>query len=161
MATLAELEARIQAIEDVEAIKRLKYRYWRCLDLKLWDEMTGCFTADATAAYGEGKYSFTGRDAIMKFLAEALGSGSGAVGVHQGHHPEIELKSPTSARGTWGLYNYMFFSGQNRGVREAAYYQDEYVKLNGEWRIKHTGYRYLFHEEWSRDDTPSLRVIAP
>jgi hypothetical protein len=24
---------------EVEAIKRLKYRYMRCLDQKLWDEM--------------------------------------------------------------------------------------------------------------------------
>ena len=35
------------------------------------------------------------------------------------------------------------------------------VKQDGAWRIKHTGYTYLFHEEWSRDDLPSLRLVAP
>jgi hypothetical protein len=28
-------------------------------------------------------------------------------------------------------------------------------------KIAHTGYTYVFHEEWSRDDTPSLRLLAP
>lgn len=37
MASPAELEARIQALEDLEAIKRLKYKYLRCLDTKQWD----------------------------------------------------------------------------------------------------------------------------
>ena len=48
MERTSELERRIQALEDVEAIKRLKHRYWRCLDLKLWDELAGCFAPDAS-----------------------------------------------------------------------------------------------------------------
>ncbi len=36
-----DLEARIRRLEDIGAIERLKYRYWRCLDLKLWDELAG------------------------------------------------------------------------------------------------------------------------
>ena len=44
MATLEELEARVRALEDVEAIRQLKYRYFRCLDLKRWDELGACFT---------------------------------------------------------------------------------------------------------------------
>jgi len=161
MGKLEELEARLAAIEDVEAIKELKYRYWRCLDRKLWDEMAECFTFDATVKYGEGKYSFAGRDAIMKFLREAMGPDSGFVGVHQGHHPEIELTGATTARGTWSLYNYVLFTKSGRGHREAAYYEDEYAKQDGVWRIRHTGYTYLFCEEWDRGDTRSLKLLAP
>ena len=36
----------------LEAIRRVKYRYLRCVDLKLWDEMAEVFTPDATADYG-------------------------------------------------------------------------------------------------------------
>ncbi len=32
---------------EIEAIKRVKYRYMRTLDQKLWDEMATCFTEDA------------------------------------------------------------------------------------------------------------------
>src|SRR6476661_11040723 len=53
---------------EIELIKRLKYRYARCLDLKLWDEIASCFTSDAVAAYSGGGYSFEGREAIIAFL---------------------------------------------------------------------------------------------
>src|SRR4051794_33746924 len=36
---------------ELELIKRLKYRYIRCLDLKLFDEVGECFVDDATASY--------------------------------------------------------------------------------------------------------------
>ena len=156
-----DLAARIGRLEDVEAIKRLKYRYWRCLDLKLWDELGGCFTDDATADYGEGRYHFAGAEAILRFLREALGRESGSMTIHHGHHPEIELTSETTARGTWALYNYLFNVAQKRSVRIGAYYDDRYVKLAGAWKIAHTGYTYVFREEWSREDTPSLRLLAP
>ena len=156
-----DLAARIQRLEDLEAIKQLKHRYWRCLDLKLWDDLRQCFTPDATVDYGEGRYRFTGVDAIMDFLTRSLGRETGAMGIHHGGHPEIELTGPTSARGSWSLYNYLFNPGQKRGVWIGSYYSDDYVKVAGAWRIRHTGYVYLFHEEWSRDDLPSLRLVAP
>ncbi|MGH7822046.1 MAG: nuclear transport factor 2 family protein [Candidatus Binatia bacterium] len=159
MANLAELEKRILAIEDVEAIKRLKYRYFRHLDRKEWQELGDCFAPEATVAYGGGRYRYQGRQAILGFLREALGKHTGSVTAHHGHHPEIELTDEGSARGAWALYNYMFNEPERRGIRIAAYYDDEYVKRDGLWRILHTGYTEIFHEEWSRDDVPSLRVL--
>ena len=50
---------------EIEAIKRLKYKYLRCLDQKLWDELAECFVENATSSYSGGKYSYEGRDAIL------------------------------------------------------------------------------------------------
>src|ERR1022692_4176483 len=36
----------------LEEIRRVKYRYLRCVDEKLWDEIVDVFTQDATADYG-------------------------------------------------------------------------------------------------------------
>src|SRR5262245_6255552 len=161
MATLAELEARVAALEDLEAIRQLKYRYFRALDLKRWDDLGACFTADATVSYGGGRYRFEGRDAIIGFLRDALWPDRGTAGLPHGHHPEIELTSPTTARATWALHNYLLNERERRGVRMACVYEDRYVKDGGAWKIAHTGYVPVFHEEWSRDDTPSIRVLAP
>jgi len=160
MSELAALAKRVQVLEDLEAIKRLKYKYWRCLDLKLWDELAECFAPDAKVAYGEGQYTFTGVDAIMKFLRESLGKERGSVTAHFGHQPEITLTSETTAKAIWALDNYMFNLEQDRGVRIAAFYHDECAKLDGEWKFASIGYRYIFHEEWKRSDTPSLHLVA-
>ncbi len=160
MADVKDLERRIAVIEDIEAIKRLKYRYWRHLDLKEWDALAALFVKNASVSYGSGKYEFQGVEAIMRFLRESLGRETGAVTVHQGHHPEIDLTSNTTATGTWALYNYMFNERQNRGIRIGAYYHDLYTKVGGEWKFESIGYQSLFHEEWKRDDIPSLRLLA-
>ena len=36
----------------LEEIRQVKYRYLRCVDLKLWDDLADTFTAAATAEYG-------------------------------------------------------------------------------------------------------------
>ena len=59
---------------EIELIKRLKYKYLRCLDQKLWDEIETCFIPEATARYGGGLYEFEGRDAIMAFLRSSMGT---------------------------------------------------------------------------------------
>ena len=38
MTDMAELAVRIQILEDIEAIRQLKAKYWRCVDKKLWEE---------------------------------------------------------------------------------------------------------------------------
>ncbi len=137
-------------LDEIEAIKQLKYRYFRCLDSKLWDELAECFTADATTWYDSGKYSFAGRDAIMKFLRDALGSHD-VISLHQGHHPEIRIAGATAATGIWYLEDRLYFTKQKMMLWGAAFYEDEYVKSEAGWRIARTGYRRTFEEIQSRE----------
>lgn len=160
MAEMSDLEARLRALEEIEAIKRLKHRYLRCLDLKLWDELAECFTPDAVTDYSDGQLHFEGVDAIMAFLKSGLGQQTSIIGIHHCHHPEIELTSETTARGRWALHNYLINKQDRWGMRIGAYYNDEYVKVNGEWKIKYTGYVRIFQEMWSREETPSLKLLA-
>ena len=37
-------------LATIEEIRQVKYRYLRCVDLKLWDELAEVFTPDATGA---------------------------------------------------------------------------------------------------------------
>jgi hypothetical protein len=57
MAEPAEMEKRIRVLEEIEAIKKLKAKYFRCVDKKLWDEMEELWVEDAVADYGmKGDY---------------------------------------------------------------------------------------------------------
>ena len=146
-------------LHELEAIKRLKHKYLRCLDEKLWDEMETVFTEDATAAYSGGKYSFSGRDKILEFLRQVLGPPT-MLTSHRASQPEIDFTSDTTATGVWAFEDTVIETGSNITIRGAAFYRDEYVKIDGQWRIKSTGYTRTFEEMQSRNDTPSLKLTA-
>ena len=159
MADVTALEARIQRLEDIEAIKRLKAKYFRCLDSKLWDELAECFTEDATTNYTDGQYRLQGKDAIMKFLKAGLGRAT-FFGFHQGHHPEIERVSEATARGVWSSHYYMIDTGAKKTMQCGAFYYDDFAKEKGEWKIKSAGYTRIFEENWDRDETKGLNLVA-
>ncbi len=91
-------------LEALEEIRRLKYRYFRSLDLKLWDEFADTFTADAVGRYGTKVYgeldALEGRDAIVGFMSEKLSNG--VITMHVAHHPEIDVDGDT-AEASWGF----------------------------------------------------------
>ena len=146
-------------LQELEAIKRLKYKYLRCLDQKRWSELAECFAEDATSAYGGGKYSFEGRGAIMEFLESAMGADS-FLSSHTVHQPEIDFTSETTATGVWALQDTVIETNANIVIRGAAFYRDEYVKVEGEWKIQSTGYERTYEETFSRADVPSLAITA-
>ena len=61
----------------LEEIRRVKYHYLRCVDLKLWDEIGEVFTGGARVDYGTKALGepirLTGRDEIVAFLRDSLG----------------------------------------------------------------------------------------
>jgi hypothetical protein len=135
---------------DLEAIKTVKYRYLRAVDLRDWELLASVLTEDATAAYAAGKLSFEGRDAIVGFLRDSMPPGE-MLSSHRVHHPEIELTSPTTATARWALDDIVIMPAANFALRGAAYYTDEMIKVDGEWKIHRTGYRRLYEETMSRD----------
>jgi hypothetical protein len=148
-----------EELVEIEAIKRLKYKYLRCLDQKLWDEITECFVPETTAAYSGGKYSFEGSEAIVGFLRRAMGAES-FLSSHRVHHPEITLRGPDSAEGTWALEDVVIEEQWGITIRGAAFYEDRYVKRQDGWRILHTGYRRTYEEIQPRKEVPGLRLTA-
>jgi hypothetical protein len=125
------------ATRDRDAIHRLKYRYLRTLDLKLWDEFGETLTADVAASYGP-KLRFTGRDAVVEFMRNSLPPA--IITVHQCHHPEIEVDGD-SATGTWYLDDKVIITEHRMLLTGAAFYEDTYERDgDGEWRISRTGY---------------------
>ena len=140
----------VQQLREIDGIKRLKYRYMRGIDEKRWDEVEACFVPEATCAYSGSKYSFSGRDAILKFLTESMARPT-FLSSHRVHQPEIDLTSDETATGIWALDDYVIDEENGLTIHGAAFYRDEYVKRGGEWKIKRTGYTRTFEQMQKRD----------
>ena len=154
--SLEELAARMQVLEDIEAIKKLKHRYLRCLDGKLWEEMDECLANDIETSYFNDEMKTSGKEETMNFFR--IGLSDDLVALHHGHHPEIEVTSDTTAKGIWGLYNYMIDKNGNRSQRVGGIYHETYTKVNNQWKIQSIICRQLFHESWERSDPLNAHV---
>jgi hypothetical protein len=150
MTTLEKLEKRVRALEDIQAITQLKHRYFRLLDHHDWKALRECFTQDVETHYENGHYRFAGIDEVMRFLSESLEGlrSSGRRGIHLGHHPEIELLSETQAHGLWTLHAVSLDRDRGRAGRQESFYEDDYRKIDGVWRISRTGYTTFSQGSW-------------
>ena len=138
-------------LQELELIKRLKYKYFRALDTNNWDLLRTCLSEDCTARYDSGKYSFDGREAIMEFLSTSM-SPADMITLHQAHHPEIEISDDTHATGIWYLQDQVISTEHNFTLRGAGFYHDEYIKIDGEWKISATGYERTYEEVETRTE---------
>jgi uncharacterized protein (TIGR02246 family) len=119
-------------VDDIEAIRQLKARYFRTMDTKDWTAMRRVFADDVVIDSSEaGGQVVEGADEFMTFLENVL---EGATTVHQGHMPEIDLTSDTTATGVWALNDIVIWPN---GVRLDGYghYHETYEKIDGEWKI--------------------------
>ena len=146
----------------IEEIKRLKHRYFRTLDLKLWEEFGDCLTEDVAARYGtqamDKPVHYDTRADVVAFMSENLGDG--VITVHVANHPEIDVDGDL-ARASWGFEDTVLVPGFHLQIRGAGYYLDTYRKEpDGAWRIASTQYERIYETTTSLNDTPSFKLIA-
>jgi hypothetical protein len=164
----------LQKLVAIEQIKQLKARYFRCMDQKDWDEFEKVFAPDVVFDLREAIFA---RDQRTK---EILKSGSilirqeqikdsewlqrgasnvrrweetiltGVVTAHQGHMPEIEITSPTTAHGYWHLEHLLQFPKRNayadmwwlpdnapfHELHGYGLYDETYERRGNDWLIK-------------------------
>jgi len=122
-------------MDDIEAIRQLKARYFRLLDTKDWAAFRGVFTPDVVVdVSADGAGVSEGVDTFLDMLVPTLQS---VVTVHHGHMPEIELTSATTAKGIWAMEDVLRFPPET-GMTELhgwGHYHETYVKTDGAWRI--------------------------
>ena len=93
----------------------------------------------------------------LDFFTKAMGRPA-VLSSHRVHHPEIDLTSETTATGTWALEDVFIDEDAGVTVRGAAFYEDQYVKVGGTWKIKHTGYARTYEEIENRKQMPWLTI---
>ena len=120
------------SMDDLEAIRQLKARYFRTLDTKDWGAMRQVFADDVVMdTTDSGGNVIAGADDFMAFLEETL---RGTVTVHHGHMPEIEMTSATTATGTWAMEDRVRWPDGSE-LLGFGHYLEEYAKVDGVWKI--------------------------
>lgn len=94
-----------QFLYDIEMIKQTKARYFRFLDGKQWSDWRTCFTDDMHFYLGQDPKPVTSSgDEFVAYVSKLLAD---TVTVHQGHMPEVELTSDTTATGIWAMFDWV------------------------------------------------------
>ncbi len=131
---MTELEKRLTRMEDIEAIKQLKAEYCDiCDDDHNPDRITTIFAPDGIwegGDFGHAQGHTAIRELFKKF--QTLISFS----QHQVLNPVIKIDG-NRASATWYFFGPFTFYQNNQAKWQAARYQDDYVKLNGKWKIQH------------------------
>jgi len=130
---LEDLERRLRVLEDIETIKKLKARYCAYCDNNYdADGIAALFTEDAV--WDGGKFGrYEGREAIRTFFRGAPRIFPFAI--HQVMNPIIEVEGE-QAKGQWYLFQPATLAEGNQAVWLAARYEEEYVKVESEWKFK-------------------------
>jgi ketosteroid isomerase-like protein len=138
---LEDLRRRVEALEDMEDIKKLHRDYIFWLSNHQWDKMIECFAEDAVAwigKHGEQK----GKEAIKaSFNSDISKTATYQKGGQLLIQPVISVKGE-KAEGYWSWYrlntHFTSPSGQKVqlfGANMQARYDCEYKKENGSWKF--------------------------
>ena len=141
---IEELRRDIQRLMDIEAIRQLKYAYFRCVDTANLEELATLLHEDVSVHFVGGTYEWKvqGKQDYVNNIAMSFSRE--AVGQHNAHHPEIQILSETEATGLWYLEDNMWILNHNAKTHGTALYWDRYLKLDGRWLIRETNYERIY-----------------
>jgi hypothetical protein len=127
----------LERLVAVEAITRLKARYFRSMDTKDWTGFANVFAPDAVMDMQEEAGAVVeGAEEIAEFVSGSVGE---VVTVHHGHMPEITIESETEATGIWAMEDVLEWPPGSPivSMHGFGHYHERYVRLDGEWKIAH------------------------
>ena len=129
---IGSLERRMDVLENIELIKKLKARYVRACDLKKPDEIRDCFIQDADIDFTLAKWD--NRDDFVDYYIR-WGTPVTKIDIHHAMNGVVEITGPDTASGVWSLFYYGINQDNGMAVQAANTYWDRYVFREGRWWI--------------------------
>jgi hypothetical protein len=173
MATLQELQSRIQRLEDIKQIQQLQHIYGYYRDYADWDKIVDLFSDKAESVEVADLGVYKGKEGVRRFYQKLLGAEAPRPGM-------LSLKmqiqgvvtvSPDgqTAKGRWygwgmeALPVASIHYGELRQTWTFGTYENEYVKENGRWLFKKLlfslTFRTPYEDGWLR--TPVIGQNGP
>lgn len=142
------IEERLAALEQIEAIKALKHRYFRACDAKDPDTFRACFIAEGADVHYGPLGGFEDADQIAAvFTRIALHKRDGKpviLDMHHGMHPDIDITGPGRATGRWTLKFRQLNLIELTERLLTGEYDDDYVIEDGDWKMARSHFRQLW-----------------
>ncbi|WP_456297060.1 nuclear transport factor 2 family protein [Vibrio sp. AK197] len=148
---MTDINQRIHQLLDREEIRALRLRYSQLLDGGQAERMGEVFTEDAEVKVTVG--SMKGLEAIKQGLADAYQSFDSQGRqhfpfVHAVTNHEITITGENQAQGSCYLLDFVTDREANQHpFLLLGRYEDQYVRVNGEWRIAYTELDVVWPEQ--------------
>ncbi len=135
-------------MDDIDAIKQAKARYWIGVDTNDGDMVRSVLAEDCALDYHSccadptsGTDFLPAMNVTLNGRANWIANGlsrAGIISVHQGHHADIELTGDNAAKGVWSFTDRFFVPSGKPFSRFTGYgfYHETYEKVAGSWLIK-------------------------
>ena len=132
---LDSLRDRLRQLEDIEAIRQLKYRYLNACDDKNPAQLLACFAPEKVDIdFGhigvfdcaQGFVEVFCRMACHPYILDS----------HHAANPVIELTGPDDARGAVGLRFFSINTQDKTSTEILGRYKDGYRRIGGQWLIE-------------------------
>ena len=143
------LEQRLATIEDKMAIKEVVDRFSNLADTKEIDRQVLLFTEDGiveSSSNGEPSSVLQGREQLQQVFSGFLANFHTVY--HQNGQQTIDELTENTAKAT--SYCRVILIGEQEGkqMKTTLYtiYQDEFVKEDGQWLIKHRRSNFMWRE---------------
>ena len=158
----SELEAELRHARDFQSVQNLQAAYGYYVDKGLWDKAADLFAEDGSLELA-GRGVFVGRDRVRKYLHHLPPYGKGMLYNHMQLQPVIHVDSEAgTAKGRWRSFMMVGSLGNEARWGEATY-ENEYKRVDGEWKITLLhGYMNIYVEfdrGWNKEGVPLLRSI--
>lgn len=130
----------LQQLSDLEDIRQLKARYFRCIDTGNHSELATCFTENVAIDLRGGGYRLqvNGREDMVEFIASSFHSD--VIAMHHGHTSEIRFTGPDSAEGTWYLEDRFIDFVRGEDCYGTSLYHDRYRRTADGWQVEFSEY---------------------
>ena len=131
------LEQRIQELENIEEIKKLKARYFHACDRKQIDIIRDCFVEGSCIIDYGVIGTFKNREDFITLFSEKACEDS-VIDMHHGQNPQITLINSTIAVALWDLYFFQINTEENTLTQLGGFYEDKFKKTDSGWCIEET-----------------------
>jgi hypothetical protein len=149
MATLEELQLRVQRLDDIKQIEHLQKIYGYYQDYGEWEQMVDLFTDDGPSVEEADSGVYRGKASVRRYYVDLCGDGPGAPRRPGLMDIVFQLQGVVSvepgaatARGRWygmGMQVKPTASRHDGELRQTwlnGIYENTYVKEDGTWKIK-------------------------